>query len=550
MPRISLYRPQKTNDFRFIDRTISEQFTAGGIDLFIHKYLGPQDQGATASLSQPRYDSLDPMNIQDLLFLENRDRKYDDNIYRLRGHYQVQNLDFNLSQFGLFLNNDILFVTVHYNDMIETIGRKLMVGDVLEMPHLKDYHPLNDKIPTSLRRYYQVTDTNWASEGYSATWYPHLWRLKCEPLVDSQEFANILDKPQNTDNYLGQWNSTTEYQVGYVVSYGDKNYTPIAPGPVPAGTPCTDTEYWTLTTADSLKDIISRYNKNIEINEAMIAEAARLLPSNGYDRSQLYLVPTNADNEPAAPRSLIVRRGGPQIAISSFDMNDGTLPMLRLSTSMLSGISELGVGTALQTNMQYQLDLVAVQPEVAEGGSMSMEPELMLVIVEVGPVVAPFTIPYGTVDNTNSDAGVDVSLQSFNTDIFQITDVQDFRADADPNFKFVTKETPKAFGYTDGYLSGAALAPNGEAFGSGIEFPSSPKVGEYFLRLDYLPQQMFRWDGSLWVKISENVRATPGTSQSETLMGSFVNNSNVTPTLNGPIPEQQALSTILGIQPD
>ena len=546
MPRISLYRPQKTNDFRFIDRTISEQFTAGGIDLFIHKYLGPQDQGATASLSQPRYNSLDPMNIQDLLFLENRDRKYSDDIYRLRGHYQVQNLDFNLSQFGLFLNNDILFVTVHYNDMIETIGRKLMVGDVLEMPHLKDYHPLNDTIPTSLRRYYQVTDTNWASEGYSATWYPHLWRLKCEPLVDSQEFANILDKPQNTDNYLGQWNSTTQYQVGYVVSYGDKNYTPKSPGPVPIGTPCTDTTYWNLTTADSLKDIISRYNKNIEINEAMIAEASRLLPSNGYDRSQLYLVPTNADNEPAAPRSLIVRRGGPQIAISSFQMANGAVPLLRIGAGALKGVNALGVGEALQAFMKYTLEIIKMAPEVAEGGSKSMEPELVLSIKAFGPVTEPF----GTVDNTYSDAGVDVSLETFNTDIFQITEVQDFRADADPNFKFVTKESPKGFGYTNGYLSGQALAPNGEAFTSGIEFPSNPKVGSYFLRLDYLPQQMFRWDGNLWVKISENVRATPGVNQSETLMGSFVNNSNVTPTLNGPIPEQQALSTILGIQPD
>lgn len=546
MPKISLYRPQKTNDFRFIDRTISEQFTAGGIDLFIHKYLGPQDQGATASLSQPRYNSLDPMNIQDLLFLENRDRKYSDDIYRLRGHYQVQNLDFNLSQFGLFLNNDILFVTVHYNDMIETIGRKLMVGDVLEMPHLKDYHPLNDTIPTSLRRYYQVTDTNWASEGYSATWYPHLWRLKCEPLVDSQEFANILDKPQNTDNYLGQWNSTTQYQVGYVVSYGDKNYTPKSPGPVPIGTPCTDTTYWNLTTADSLKDIISRYNKNIEINEAMIAEASRLLPSNGYDRSQLYLVPTNADNEPAAPRSLIVRRGGPQIAISSFQMANGAVPLLRIGAGALKGVNALGVGEALQAFMKYTLEIIKMAPEVAEGGSKSMEPELVLSIKAFGPVTEPF----GTVDNTYSDAGVDVSLETFNTDIFQITEVQDFRADADPNFKFVTKESPKGFGYTNGYLSGQALAPNGEAFTSGIEFPSNPKVGSYFLRLDYLPQQMFRWDGNLWVKISENVRATPGVNQSETLMGSFVNNSNVTPTLNGPIPEQQALSTILGIQPD
>lgn len=546
MPRISLYRPQKTNDYKFIDRTVSEQFTAGGIDLFIHKYLGPKDQGTTASLSQPQYDSLNPMNIQDLLFLENRDRKYDDNIYRLRGHYQIQNLDFNLSQFGLFLNNDILFVTVHYNDMIETVGRKLMVGDVIEMPHLKDYHPLNDAVPTSLRRYYQVTDTNWASEGYSATWYPHLWRLKCEPLVDSQEFANILDKPQNTDNYLGEWDSTREYPVGYVVSYGDKNYTPKAPGPVPAGTPCTDTTYWDLTTADSLKDIISRYNKNIEINQAMIDEAARLLPSNGYDRSQLYLTPTNADNEPAAPRSLIIRRGGPEIAISSFQMANGEQPLLRLGKSALQGVNALGVGKALQPNMQYQLNIVSVQPEIAEGGSRSLEAELMLVITEVGPI----TQPYGTVDNIYSDAGVDVSLESFNTDIFQITEVQDFRADADPNFKFVNKETPRSFGYTDGYLSGAALAPNGEAFESGIEFPTNPKLGTYFLRIDYLPQQMFRWDGNLWVKISENVRATPGTNQSETLMGSFVNNSNVTPTLNGPIPEQQALSTILGIQPD
>jgi hypothetical protein len=546
MPRISLYRPQKTNDYKFIDRTVSEQFTAGGIDLFIHKYLGPKDQGTTASLSQPQYDSMNPMNIQDLLFLENRDRKYDDNIYRLRGHYQVQNLDFNLSQFGLFLNNDILFVTVHYNDMIDTIGRKLMVGDVLEMPHLKDYHPLNDAIPTSLRRYYQVTDTNWASEGYSSTWYPHLWRLKCEPLVDSQEFANILDKPQNTDNYLGDWNSTTTYQIGYVVSYGGKNYTPKSPGPVPAGTPCTNTTYWDLTTADSLKDIISTYNKNIEINQAMVNEAARLLPSNGYDRSQLYLTPTNADNEPAAPRSLIIRRGGPEIAISSFQMSNGTVPLLRIGAGALKGVNALGVGDALQAFMKYTLEIIKMTPEVAEGGSKSMEPELVLSIKAFGPVTEPF----GTVDNTYSDAGVDVALESFNTDIFQITEVQDFRADADPNFKFVNKETPKAFGYTDGYLSGAALAPNGEAFESGIEFPTNSKVGTYFLRIDYLPQQMFRWNGSLWVKISENVRATPGTSQSETLMGSFVNNSNVTPTLNGPIPEQQALSTILGIQPD
>ena len=153
MPRLSLYRPNKTNDYRFLDRTIHEMLTVGGTDLYIHKYLGPQSQGPSIDYTQPEYINESPTNIQDLLFLENRDRKYDPNIYRLRGHYNVQNLDFDLSQFGLFLNNDIIFITVHYNDMIEQFGRKLMVGDVIELPHLLDYNPLDEKIPVALKRF-------------------------------------------------------------------------------------------------------------------------------------------------------------------------------------------------------------------------------------------------------------------------------------------------------------------------------------------------------------------------------------------------------------
>ena len=110
MPKLSLYRPNKQNDYRFFDRTISEELRVGGTDLYIHKYLGPTNQGPSIDYTQPEYDSLNPTNIQDLLFLENRDRTYDPNIYRLRGHYNVQNLDFDLSQFGLFLNNDIIFI--------------------------------------------------------------------------------------------------------------------------------------------------------------------------------------------------------------------------------------------------------------------------------------------------------------------------------------------------------------------------------------------------------------------------------------------------------
>ena len=124
MPRLSLYRPNRTRDYQFLDRTISEMYTVGGLDFYVHKYLGPTPGGedsatsGNADATQPVYDTLSPLNIQDLLLLENRDRMYDQDIYVMRGVYNTQDVDFDLTQFGLFLNNDTLFITFHYNDMM------------------------------------------------------------------------------------------------------------------------------------------------------------------------------------------------------------------------------------------------------------------------------------------------------------------------------------------------------------------------------------------------------------------------------------------------
>jgi hypothetical protein len=148
MPRLSLYRPNRTRDYQFFDRTIREMYTVGGVDMYVHKYLGPQAGGADSTLSgnfdatQPVYEDQSVLNIQDLLLLENRDRIYSTDIYTMRGVFNHQDIDFDLTQFGLFLNNDTLFITFHYNTMIDEFGRKLMNGDVLELPNLKDYHPL------------------------------------------------------------------------------------------------------------------------------------------------------------------------------------------------------------------------------------------------------------------------------------------------------------------------------------------------------------------------------------------------------------------------
>ena len=564
MPRLSLYHPTKSNDYRFFDKTISEMFTVGATDLYIHKYLGPTDQGPSIDYTQPQYDALDPTNIQDLLFLENRDRTYDPDIYRLRGHYNVQNLDFDLSQFGLFLNNDIIFITVHYNDMIDLIGRKLMVGDVLELPHLLDYNPLKETIPVALKRFYQITDGNFASEGFSPTWYPHLWRIKCEPLVDSQEFSQILEQPINLDNYLGLWDANKVYPAGYVISYGDKNY--ISKQEVPIGIVPPNDTYWELDPNQNLKDILATYNKNLQINNAIIEEADRLVPKAGYDRSNLYIVPTygtyetNTElsgkyNQPAPPTNVVTNNGGaPITATVSMIRNPkykSASPVLRIPKAATQSIWDMTLDMfiePIQVAHQVTLETTRFAPQRIGSGSGPVEGETVLTILPTGPV----TGPYGTADNTYATADQDPVAPGFTGTQPYGPDTMDYRADCDPRFQFIARSSPRSFGYTTGYLDGTDQAPNGFPTGAGIAFPQNPQVGAYFLRTDYLPQILYRWDGRLWVRISKNVRTQTGFTEGDlSQQSSFINNSNVTITTDGTaIPQKQGLSTILTIAPD
>jgi len=356
MPRISMWKENKTFDYSFHDNRIREMFTIGGTGVNIHKYLGTFEQAA-GDATQPKYDTITENRIQDLLFLENRDRKYDQSIYQMRGLYNVQDIDFDLTQFGLFLANDTLFINFHLTDMMDLIGRKLMSGDVLELPHLQDFYPLDSDLPAALKRFYVVQDGSRAAEGFSPTWYPHLWRVKCTPLVDSQEYKDILGT--NDDS-------------------------------------------------SSLKSLLSTYKKELEINTAIVTQANVEVPKSGYDTEKFYVVPTNTDGS------------------------------LALATSK-------------------------------------------------------------TADTTKAKA----SSSTVKTD--------------------ETAITPQ--GNINGYMTGDGLAPNGFRVTPGIQFPTSPLDGEYVLRLDYMPNRLFRYSGSRWIKVEDAIRTTldgVGTTQQDT----FVNNTS------------------------
>ena len=292
MPRLSLYRPEKGNDFRFIDRSAWEMFQVGGTDVLVHRYIGPGASIQGDTPSTPNYTSDNVANIQDLLFLENRDRKYDPDVYLMRGVYNISDIDFNLSQFGLFLQNDTIFITFHITDTVEKLGRKIIAGDVIELPHLKDEYALND-LTFALKRFFVIEEVSRAAEGFSVTWYPHLYRAKCKPLVDSQEFKQILDDIADREFYKGTYNSTITYYPGDVVlAANGKKYqviqevTGIAPP---------STTYYAL--ADTLRDVVSTYEKEMQITAAVLNQAEADAPRSGYDTGKYYTLQRTTDGE-------------------------------------------------------------------------------------------------------------------------------------------------------------------------------------------------------------------------------------------------------------
>lgn len=366
MPRLSLYRPNKGNDYKFFDQRMSEMFTVGGVDVYLHKYLGPIDQPFTSN-TEPGTTGI--TSIQDLLFLENRDRLYDTSVYTMRTVYRINDNDFDLQQFGLFLTGDTMFAVFHLNDMINTLGRKIMVGDVMELPNLKDYYPLDTTLSAVLKRYYVVNDATRAAEGFAPTWYPHLWRVKLQPLVDSQEYKDILNN----------------------IAAGDTNSDGVENA---SDTP--------------LGQVISTYNKYLEVNDAIVSRAETDVPKSGYDITNLYTAPVTTEGQPGDPEGIL----------------------------------------------------------------------------------------------TSANANV-----SSNT--------------------FSSSSTVSPSNKVRGYLTSDALPPNGASVAAGIAFSTSPVAGDYFLRLDYVPNRLFRFDGRRWVKIEDGLRTnlTPGATNTTQRSG-FINNED------------------------
>jgi hypothetical protein len=164
-------------------------------------------------------------------------------------------------------------------------------------------------VPFALRKYYVIQDATRAAEGYSPTWWPHLWRIKATPLVNSQEYNSLIEN-------------------------------------------LTDEE-----TGNPLGDLLNTYNKEIAINNAIVQQALIDVPAAGYNTSDLYTLPIKPDNSvnvynaPTADNNSLTTDNGKWTA----DV-DVVTPTTSAYNGYLTGDGAAPNGFVVQTGIAFPVD--------------------------------------------------------------------------------------------------------------------------------------------------------------------------------------------------
>jgi len=126
-------------------------------------------------------------DIQDSLFMENRDRDYAKASIQLKAQYTPFDAVSDLSKFG-FQIADIYSFTVSFAQMVRALGRPIVVGDILEVPSEMQY----DQNLRPVRKFLEVTDAGWAADGFTSGWVPIIYRFQAQQLIPGQEHRDLL----------------------------------------------------------------------------------------------------------------------------------------------------------------------------------------------------------------------------------------------------------------------------------------------------------------------------------------------------------------------
>ncbi len=74
------------------------------------------------------------------------------------------------------------------------------------------------------------------------------------------------------------------------------------------------------------------------------------------------------------------------------------------------------------------------------------------------------------------------------------------------NAKIPAPQSKKSitFSLTDNNADNAPTASTGSDAGFGTRFPVNPRKGDLFLRVDMLPNKLYKWNGQKWIEVAKS----------------------------------------------
>lgn len=190
-----LYQKQRSANYNYIDRVVKSYLEQGGGLFHIYPMVSViGTDGKEHKIGEKGFTIGDPV------FNENPRRKYSRETFDLWGVTQMKTPQFSFSFSGLsLLDGDEKEISFHYNSMVAQLGRKIMIGDVIEWTWLRDLDVLG--LETAQNKFYQVTSSERDEDGWAANYKYHLWKVKVKPITNTPEFQDLFNYGDENDFY-------------------------------------------------------------------------------------------------------------------------------------------------------------------------------------------------------------------------------------------------------------------------------------------------------------------------------------------------------------
>lgn len=147
------------------------------------------DSWGVQALELHDYSKTGQDNIQDKIWMENRNRDYDESWINVKGFYDLVSPELDISKFmaDLGASGDYR-IKINFSTAIAALNRPVIIGDMLELPSEAQYTPTMEL----KKKYLEVTDVTWDPDTFTPGWMPTMLLITAKPAIASEETQDIF----------------------------------------------------------------------------------------------------------------------------------------------------------------------------------------------------------------------------------------------------------------------------------------------------------------------------------------------------------------------